>query len=476
MFLAAISKMIRQSIASVLLLAPILPFSALAETLNLADFVSQVRASNPDIESAQSRARALLHRVSPMSSFDDPFFAVGVDEIPFGGGSGAILRFQVSQAVPFPGKLVAKADSAGRRAGAASSDAETMLRTLTVVATQTFYRTYFNHRSLELNQQSRQFIEETIGSAKARYKTGSDDHHEWLLAKVELGVLEAGRLRLLRDQKTLRALMNELRGQDANSEFALAKVLFLDSPDKGPDQASLLAGQPELSAVQHQADAAEADEHGAKLSYFPDFVFQGMAMKPTMSNMGQHATCGVMGGINLPIFFWRKQSELVRAAQADRKAALAEKRSLEHRLSTEIVDATEQLKTALDVVALYKKDVIPLTTIAAKNARSGYAARRLPLTQLLEAFRVERIQNLEMEAAQIDVELAKTRLANILSSPPTMRIAPARPTLFGGSLMGGGMSDGTSGTVNMGSGMSGSTRRESKPASQGTNSSGMGNM
>lgn len=475
-FLAVIAAMIRRTATSIIALLCLLSSSAVAETLTLTDFLSQVRASNPSLEAAQSRAEALEHRVGPVSTWDDPFVAAGVDEVPFSGGNGSVLRFQVSQTIPFPGKLGARGDAAERRSQAARADAETAQRTLAVVATQTFYRTHFNHRAIELNEQSRRLLDETIASTKARYKTGSDSHHEWLLAKVELGVLGAEKLRLAREQKALHALLNELRGKPAQSPIELPKIKFYDSKEDPIEVTSLLAKQPELKAAQSQADAAEAEAHGAKLGYLPDFVIQGMAMKPQMAEMGQPANWGVMGGINLPIFFWRKQSEQVSAAQADQEAALAERRSLQNRLNTEIVDATEQLKSARDVVALYKKDVIPLTEIASKNARSGYAARRLPLAQLLETLRVSKTQDLELEAAQIDVELAKTRLENLLSAPPTMRLAPSRPTVFGSGAMGAGMSDGISGTVNMGTGMSGPTRKESKPSSQGSGSAGMGNM
>lgn len=450
-----------------------------AESLTLAEFLSQVRKANPTLGAVRARAEALSHRVGPVSTLDDPFVAVGVDEIPFGGGEGSVIRYQLSQTIPFPGKLGARGDAAQSRADAAAADSETVGRSLTVIATQAYYRTYFNHKALTLNEESRRYIQETIESTKARYKTGDASHHEWLLGKVELGVLEAEKLRLGREQKALHALLNELRNQLPDAAITLTEVRFDSAGDVESDARKLLPRQPELRASEKSSESAQADERAAKLSYAPDFVVQGMAMQPRSMDMGQPSNWGFMVGINLPIFFWRKQSEQVSAAVADREAAVAEKRSLENRLNTEIVDAREQLKTARDVVALYKKDVIPMTEIATRNARSGYAARRLPLTQLLETLRVERVQSLELTAAQIDVELAKTRLENLLSSPPLMRLAPARPTVFGGGVGMGqmgmqGMSPGTSGTVNMGSGMSGPTRKQTKPNEP--SASGMGGM
>lgn len=475
-FLALIAAMNSYFVELFITAILLMPQTSWAGILTLDEYLADVRRANPAIEAARNRAAAVEHRIGPASTLDDPFVAAGVDEVPFSGGGGSMLRFQVSQTIPFPGKLGAKGDAAEGRARAALSDAETTQRTFIVLATQAYYRTYFNHRALELNAQSKRYIEDTIASTKARYKTGADSHHEWLLARVELGVLEAERLRLFREQKTLHALLNELRDKAPDTPIEISKIQFQDEKTVPKETRALLSKQPELKAFQYQTSAAEAEAHGAKLGYLPDFVIQGMAMKPTMAEMGEPTNWGVMVGINLPLFFWRKQSEQVSAAQAELDAAQAERKSLENRLSTEATDATEQLKTARDVVALYKKDVIPLTEIAVKNATTGYAAKRLPLTQLLETLRVERTQSLELVAAQIDVELAKTRLENLLSSPPTIRLAPTRPTVFGGISMTGGMSGGTSGTVNMGSGMSGPTRRESKPSGTDSGASGMGNM
>lgn len=452
------------------LCAIILPHPGIstASSLTLAEFLSQVKQANPSLEAARARAKALEHRVGPVSTLDDPFVAVGVDEVPFGDGSGSVLRYQLSQSIPFPGKLGARSDSAQGRADAALADSETTNRTLTVIATQAYYRTYFNHKAMTLNEESRQYIQNTIESTKSRYKTGGASHHEWLLGKVELGVLEVEKLRLGREKKAIHAFLNELRNQPPETPIPVGDVSFDGAREVENDPQKLLASQPELKASQKISDSARADERAAKLSYAPDFVIQGMAMQPRSTDMGRSANWGVMVGINLPIFFWRKQAEQVSAALADHEAADAEKRSLENRLNTEIVDAREQLKTARDIVTLYKNDVIPMTEIATKNARSGYAAQRLALTQLIDTLKVERVQKLELVAAQIDVELANTRLENLLSSPPLMRLAPSRPTVFGGAAgmgspsQGQGMSPGTSGTVNLGPGMSGPTRKQSK--------------
>ena len=445
-----------------------------ADELTLNEYLVQVKQTNPVLRSSALRAKALVQRIDPSATWDDPFFAAGVDQIPFEGRMGSANRFQISQNIPFPGNLSAKSSAAENRASSAMNDTETSRREITVLATQAFFRFFYNHKALELNDRLKTIVESAIGSTKARYKTGEGDHHEWLLAKVEISIFDVERLRLLREKKTIQAVLNELRDSPATTPFGTLAVQFSDSELKESELPDLET-QPELKSLDFFVSQAENEKKLAKLSYFPDFVIQAMAMYPNSEMMEEKSNWGVMIGINIPLYSWRKQSDLSAAASIDKEVALLEKRNVENRLNTESLDAQEQFKTARDLTTLYRDVVIPTTNLAVQNAKSGYATKRLPLAQYLETVKVQRTQQLEYLAAQIDVELARTRLKELLSSPPILRFAPSKPSLFGGGAMGGPAMG--SDTVNMGRGMSGPTRKSkgsSVPSESG--GSGMGNM
>ncbi|MDI1229288.1 MAG: TolC family protein [bacterium] len=443
-----------------------------ADSLTLDEFLSDVSKANPSIQSVQLRAQALENRIDPAGALDDPFIAMGVDEVSFGGGSEHVMRYQISQAIPFPGKLSTKSGIARDRASSAKSDAETLNREVTVIATQAFFRAYYNQKSIELNSKLKRIVSGTVSSTKSRYLTGDEGHHDFLLAKIELSSFDVDKLKLLREQKTLQAVINELRSKPAETPLGSLSVKF-SSKDLIEGELPSSTNQPELKSLDFFVTQAEKEEKLAKLAYYPDFVIQGMVMDPSSNMMDASSNWGVMVGVNIPIYAGKKQSKLLSAAKNDKAAALREKRSLENRLNTEFVAAKEQFKTARDVVGLYKNTVMPTTRLAVKNAKSSYAAGRLPLTEYLDTLKVQRTQELEYLAAQIDVELARTRLKELLSAPPVLRLAPTKPSLFGGRSMGGGMSD----TVNMGDGMSGPTRKTKASSGSGdSGSSGMGGM
>lgn len=458
--------------ASVIGLAFILGTPAYADSLTLDEYLSEVKDANPNIQSAQLHAKALANRIDPAGTLDDPFIAMGVDEVPFGGGSEHVMRYQVSQAIPFPGKLSAKSDVARSKANSAKSDADTLNREVTVIATQAYYRAYYNQKAIDLNGSLKKVISGTVASTKSRYETGDEGHHDLLLAKIELSSLEVDRLRLLREQKTLQAVINELRSKPAETPLGKLAVKFSKTTLKESDLPPL-ESQPEIKSLNSVVTQAEKEEKLAKLAYYPDFVVQGMAMDPH-NMMDAKSNWGVMVGINIPLYANKKQSKLLSAAINDKEAALREKSSLENRLNTEMVAAREQFSTAKDVVGLYRNSVLPTTDLAVKDAKTSYISGKLALTEYLDTLKAQRTQQLEYLAAQIDVELARTRLKELLSAPPVLRLAPSKPSLFGSRGMSAGMG---SDTVNMGDGMSGPTRKPKATAEPSdTGGAGMGGM
>lgn len=446
--------------------------------VTLEQYLSEVQSNYPSLAAQKARAEAAESRISPNGAWDDPFFAMGIDQIPERGkDTTSVWRYQLTQTVPFPGKRGAKRRAAEARANEAKADTEALKRELTLIATQLFYRAYFLEATIRTNDRIRRVLENSIVTSRARYKTGGPSHHEWLLARAELAVLNVEKLRIEREQRQVFARLNELRGQAADAAFGSLKATLNGEKKTEAD----LRGQPELKAFDAAVGSAQAEETAAKFAYAPDFVVQGMMMKPHASAMPPEGTAstmptsnwGFMVGINVPLFFAWKQAPLVSAARLDKEAASLERQSLENRLHTEIVTAQEQFKTAVNIVELYKAAVIPNTRLAAENARAAYVAKRFSLSQYLDLLKSEGTQELELLAAKIDVEVASVRLKNLLSAPPIVRFAPSRPSLFEG-MGSGGMSEMPEAT-SMGPGTIAPKKPQAAPSGAGK-SGGMGGM
>lgn len=450
------------------------------QPLTLGHFLTDVMQNNPQLLANEQRIQSAQQRVKPAAALDDPFIAFGVDEVPFGERQYNTKRYQLSQAIPFPGKRHNKADIAQSDVKLTETDGHILRRQLTVFATQAYYKALYNDQALTRNNELIALVESLLGSAKTRYQTGGNEHHDWLLSKIERSALDIERHNLIRQQATLYRALSELTGYTIN--YAHGSLSFDFTAANKDSELATLTEQPELNALQTQIQRAHTQYHLAKLGYYPDFVVQAMAMTSEDDMNKTMSQWGLMIGMTLPLYANNKQSQLISAARHEQNALELEQLTLLNRLKNEQFDAQQQLMSALDRVKLYEESVIPQTDMAVTNAQSAYASRKLGLSQYLNVLKVRQTQTLELLAARIDVELALLRQRELLSMPPILRLAPSKPSLFNGGGMDNSMNNDMndsmtpSSAVSIGRAMVTPQKTRSGTSSNAGSSSGMSGM
>lgn len=453
-----------------------------ATTLRLSEVLAEVEQRAPALAADRARAKALSRAADGAGFWDEPFVAAGPDELTL-TETMPVIRYQLSQVLPFPGKRSARAESARAVAAAATSEASTATRALRVVATQVFLRAVYLQKALATNALLQQAVREVQASATARYVSGTGGHHDALLAAAELAVLERDRLLL---ERSLRAAMIELftlRGRTPEHAAAVSAggpALTVDvavEPPASFDDA--VAAQPELAAARSRIAAADAEARARGLSVWPDLSVQLMVMQSLMEM--EPSNVGAMVGVALPLFAPWKQAAQADAAVLSVSAERAQLDALALRLRAEWELASQDLASAEDTAVLYREKILPTTKLALESSETAYATRESPLVEVLAVLRAYHQAALEAEGAALDVTLARLRLAELLSSGSALVLAPASPTLFGGGAMGGSTMGGmgpsmrpmSATPVRMGTGMS-APAPGLVGAEQGT--SGMGGM
>lgn len=453
----------------------LLPLSphAFGATLDLNTFLAEVKAGSPVLRSARFRQKSAQDRIKPTGSLDDPFFAVGLDQMPFSGENMSVIRYQLNQTLPFPGKLKTRMRVASAVADMSAADTETLTRQTTLMATYLFYKAYYLQESLKNNASQRTFVRTIAQSEESRYKAGESQHHEWLLATAELGILQTEYLRVKSEKAVLDATLNQYRNKPIETPIGVLVMRFGIASNGETDD---LQNQPEYKAYQAQLQAFAGQRKLAKFSWAPDFMLQAMVMQ-SRDEMQDPSNWGAMMGLNIPLFGYRKQAKLVSAATHDMKAAQADLEQITNKLVTAKKSVRLEEDTARSVVDLYRNAIIPQTELAFESARSSYETKKLPLSSLLQVARARQTQRLEFLAARLDVELAKVKGRELLSEPPFLRLAPTVPTLFGGG-MGQTMTEDmtTSATGMGGNGMTGPAAKPQQMGDQDENKMSGGGM
>lgn len=365
------------------------PFAGTRE-LSVDALVEQVVTRNPSLAQMTAAWQAASTRYPQVTALDDPMFGVtlapasiGSDSVEFG------YRVEVSQKLPFPGKLGLRGRSAQAEAEAARDDVDDMRLQLIESAKSGFYEYYWVARASAVNDENVRLLKAFRAEAKTRYEKGLVPEQDVLQADVELGRQRERSLTLSRMRKVAVARINTLMHLPPDvplppppEQLTLGEAL----PPAEALRSRALSQRPDLQALANRVAADEAALQLAQKEFRPDF--EVMAAYDTIMGNGPTRDLAPQLGVrlNLPIRKGRRY-----AAIAEVQARIAERRAqLDSRIdqvNLQLQEAYEQVAESEQIVRLYEKTILPAARSNVDAARSAYETGKVPFLSLIEAQR-----------------------------------------------------------------------------------------
>ena len=355
--------------------------------------VEQVLARNPTLAQMVATWQAASARYPQVTLLEDPMVAgtIGPGTLsPDDPGVEFAYRVEVSQKLPFPGKLRLRGENALAEASAAGRDVEDVRLQLVESARTAFYDYYLVDRALEVNNESLRLLREFRSNAQTRYQTGLVPEQDVLQADVEVGREQDRRLEL--DQ------MRQVAVARINTLMDLAPDSFLPSPPKQlnvaeqlPDvrtlRATALARRPDLQALAALIAAEEASLGLARKEFYPDFEPFFMYDR-FMGNVSDNRDLATMLGVrlNLPIYKARRYGAVAEAEAriAQRRAELAK---VTDQVNFQVQEAYARVQRSEGSVRLYRDTILKAAEANVKAAQSAYITGKTPFLSLIEAER-----------------------------------------------------------------------------------------
>jgi len=157
-----------------------------ASHLERAALVHAVLRRNPSVDAARWAWKAALTRYPQETSLDDPMLGTGVAPASFGSATvNDAYKVDLSQRLPFPGKLSLRGEIALAEAAAAEHDLEAVRLRLATMASLLFDDLYVLDRALAINAEHLQLLKEFLQIATVRYEAGKAAQQDPLQAEVE---------------------------------------------------------------------------------------------------------------------------------------------------------------------------------------------------------------------------------------------------------------------------------------------------
>ena len=284
--------------------------------LSEATLVQEVLRRNPTVDQMAAAAQAAMSRVSQVTSLDDPKAGAFVGPASIGSRSvDFAYRFEVSQAIPFPGKLSLRGDGARGEAAAAGADLEDARLALAEAARIAFADYSLAFRAIEVNQESLKLLGEFRENAATRYRTGVGEQQDVYQAEVAIARQRERASTLERLQRVAQARINTLLNLPPDAVLAPPPKDFEKSaslPQASELRELAVQNRPDVAALRARATADEAAIALANKEYYPDF--EAMASYDAFWQTPEKDLRPMVGvRMNLPVRTSRRDGALAEA-------------------------------------------------------------------------------------------------------------------------------------------------------------------
>lgn len=364
--------------------------AAESDELSVDALITEVLARNPNLSQMFAAWQAASARYPQVRAYDDPMLTTMFAPSSFGSNSvDSGYRVELSQKIPFPGKLRLRGQGALADADAAQNDVEDMRLQLVESARLAFYDYFLAHRAIAVNEDALRILGEFKSSAEKRFATGLAPQQDMLQADVEIGRQRERAVTLERMRKVAVARINTLRNHPPDQALPRPPQQLKVIPGL-PEAADLrgraLSQRPDLHALQDRIAAEETALKLALREYYPD-VEIAAAYDSIMGNGPMRDLAPQVGlRMNLPVRF-AKRNAAVAEAHAKLAQRHAEYASRVSQIQFQVQEAYEQLLESERVLGLYEKTILPAARDNVKAAQVAYVTGKTPFLSLAEAQR-----------------------------------------------------------------------------------------
>ncbi len=387
--------------------------------------VRAVLQRNPTLRSAQAAWRAALARYPQETSLADPMLGVAVGPRSFGASDVREgWMADVSQEIPFPGKLALRGAVALAEADAAAGDFEAARLQLATLASLLLDEYTLAELSLDVEEHHVALLEELMQSATAQLEAGQATLLDPVQAAAELAHRRHDRIRIAATRTVVAQQINLLlrRPPDAPLPPPPSDLVPESLPEGAGGDAAALAShaetvRPELRSARAHVDAGQAAVDLAEREYFPDFTvnarydafWQERSLQPAVGLQ-----------INIPL---RRARRAAAVDEAEAKLALAQsdEQAATDEVHFSVHSALERLRETRHVLHLQEDEILPAAREFVEAARIGFETGGGTFQTLIEAERGLRTAELDHQTAKADVSRRTTELLRALGRTPGLR-------------------------------------------------------
>jgi outer membrane protein TolC len=366
-----------------------------AGTLVLDELIGEALTNNPSITASENLSDAARERISQAGTLDDPMLSfeimsVEVDNLAFDRIPMTSKNIGLSQRFPYFGKLNLKEGMAESEADAASRMVGEDRLMLAYKVKAAYFGLCLVKREIEILDKQAGLIRLIGKTARARYSVGDGTLSDSLKAEVEEARLIETRETLMRQDRTIRAMLGNLTGRGHAVEGEpVWPVSTCDPPGRDELVRMALDSRPGIRAADAMIEKGRKMSELAELGYYPDMgvsvTYQ--LLENLRDGMRQSDRVTAMLSFNLPVWRESKLDPALREAASMKASAESQKDSLINDISYTVDSLLSDIQREDELVRLYGDALLPLGRKELDVELDRYGVGEMDLSDLLSTAR-----------------------------------------------------------------------------------------
>lgn len=378
-------------------------------------FIKEALQNNPEYLSAKENLSSAKLQIPQAGALPDPSLGFAVANLPinsfdFNQEPMTGKKLSLMQMFPFPGKLGLKEDIAASQAKAIGFQVEELRNNLIKNVKITYYNLFFAEKSLDIVEKNKALLRQFIKVAETKYSVGKGLQQDVLKAQVEFSKLNDKIISLKQKRNKFAFQLNKLLNRDMKTpiqklpeiEKSEINISLEDLQESGAEH------RPLLKSWSAMIEKTQSANKLAKKGYLPDFSL-GVAYTQRddlLSGKTMYDFFSAEVKLNLPLYFYKKQSKKVAETTLLISSAEQKFASIKNEVFFQIENSLTELQKYEQLIDLYKTGIIPQASQSLNSAMSGYQVDKVDFLTLINNQMTLFIY--ELEYYRVLTELEKT--------------------------------------------------------------------
>ena len=387
-------------------------------TLRLADLIDQAYANNPSIQMAREAWKASVENYRVTTGYPDPQLMVTWFPEPIETRLGPQdWNAQISQMIPFPGKLTKAGELVIADARIARLKLDMAVKETILAVQESYYELWYIRQAKTITEQNARLLDHLRKISETAHADNRATLTDVVKAQSQSGQLQYDALLLEELEQTEITRLNGLLNSPPESA-----VGRLETPVLAPLAADVEtiyglaeANQEDILMAQVGVDKGDTKVSLARFENLPDFkvgLFYAGIGEPDVAMPPKDAgrdAIGLQAGISIPLWFGRNNSR-VDKAMAEKSMARAEKVVRVNAVRTKIRTLFFKARNAQRIVTLYETDLVPQAARSMEIAEVWYREGESSFTDFIETQSVWYNFQLALARAKADYGINLARL------------------------------------------------------------------